>query len=40
VIAGTVFGATGSDVLVVWLTAAALAVAAVLMSRAAAYREH
>jgi MFS family permease len=34
VIAGTVFGATGSYVLVVWLTAAGLAGAAVLMSTA------
>jgi MFS family permease len=34
VIAGTVFGATGSYVPVVWVTAAVLALAAVLMSTA------
>jgi MFS family permease len=40
VIAGTVFGATGSYVLVVWLTTAALAAAAVLMSTAARPQAH
>jgi MFS family permease len=39
-IAGTLFGATGSYVPVVWLTAAGLAAAAVLMSTATRSREH
>jgi MFS family permease len=39
-IAGTLFGATGSYVPVVWLTAAGLAAAAVLMSTATRPREH